>query len=516
MRTPGVKTIAAAALAAAFASTGTAQAAPACSPVPATYASGGSPLSSFPNDPLFGHEWGLRQIKAPQAWSRGAFGAGATIAVVDSGVDLGHPDLSTQLVPGVDLVSGETCTPGAQDLNGHGTHVAGIAAAATNNGIGVAGTAPLAKIMPVRVLDKDGSGSSDDVVAGIRYAVAHGAQVINLSLGSDVVITDGIGFGLPIDLSGSGQAIEDAYAAGANVVVAAGNSTYPLCSNALTASHAICVAATDSDGFPSSYSNFPVNPSGVAVRAPGGDGSGCGDGDIWSTYWGGASDDTCGPKGYEPLAGTSMATPFVSGVVAMLRAAGLNNAQVNDCLERTSSNGGAYDAINGYGIVSADAAVAGCTQLPVGGNQPPGTGTTGTGTGQQPGTGTQPGQPGGQQAATDSVAPRIKVSIPRSRKAHAARAGYVLVRVRLSEPAKVTLQLFSGRETAVAGRNAIVLARGSLKLPSRVTRSVKLKLTKAGRRMLRTRRIVTVTLLGLARDAAGNSGTAIAEGRIRR
>src|SRR5205823_10383509 len=136
------------------------------------------------------------------------------------------------------------------------------------------------------------------------------------------------------------------------IVAAAGNDSFPFCEYPSAASDAICVAADDSTGFPSFYSNFPLSPGGgVPVRAPGGDGTGgCGDGDVWSTYWPGASDDNCGAKGYEPLAGTSMATPFVSGVAAMLRGAGLSNAQVMDCIRRTSSNGGSYDPIRGYEI----------------------------------------------------------------------------------------------------------------------------------------------------------------------
>src|SRR5690242_8663796 len=111
MRRAGIKTIAAAVVMAAFGMGGVAQAASPCPTVPTTYDSGGAPLTTAPNDPLYPHQWGLAQIKAPAAWSRGALGAGATIAIVDSGVDLNHPDLQANLVPGRDLVSNETCSP---------------------------------------------------------------------------------------------------------------------------------------------------------------------------------------------------------------------------------------------------------------------------------------------------------------------------------------------------------------------------------------------------------------------
>jgi subtilisin family serine protease len=518
MRKPGVTSIAAAAVAAAFAFPGTASAAAPCTPVPTSYESGGAPSISSPNDPLYARQWGLQQIKAPGAWARGAFGAGATIAVVDTGVDLNHPDLQSQLVAGVDMVSGQACTPGAQDLNGHGTHVAGIAAAATNNGIGVAGTAPLAKIMPVRVLDAEGSGSTDDISKGIRWAADNGAHVINLSLGDDIPIP-------LIDISGISEAVDYAFSKGAVIVAAAGNEMLPFCEFPSASAKAVCVAATDATGFPSSYSNFPLRlDDGVAVRAPGGDGSGsCGSSsDIWSTYWSGASGDNaerCAPKGYEALAGTSMATPFVSGIAALLRGAGLSNQQVMDCLKSTSSNNGAYDPINGYGIVSADAAVAGCTQLPAGGPQLPG-GANGQST--PPPAGGQPEQPAeggvqGERTQSDTTPPRIRISIPRKTAAHVARAGYITVRVRLSERAKIVMQVLSGRETAAAGRNAIVLAKkGLTTLRGGKTYDVRVKLTKTGMRVLRNRRTMTVTLIALARDASNNNGTAIKEGRIKR
>ena len=324
-----------------------------------SYDSAGPPGSGAVNDPLFPRQWGLDQINAPQAWARGVKGAGATIAIVDTGVDLNHPDLKSKLVAGTDIVAGKRdCPAGPQDENGHGTHTAGIAAAATDNGIGVAGTAPDAKIMPVRVLDADGSGTSEDIAKGITYAADHGAQVISLSLGELPVLSQ-----IDPDNAQIAAAIQHAWDKGSLVVAAAGNETFPLCDSPAWEHHAVCVGATDDAGLPTFYSNFPNNQDTVGVRAPGGRiGAQCEDDqDIWSTIWPGASEDCNGNDGdfmagYETLAGTSMATPFVSGVAALMYGQGLTNQQIVDKLEQTSSNHGSFDPIMGYGIVDADAA----------------------------------------------------------------------------------------------------------------------------------------------------------------
>jgi serine protease len=343
------------------------QAASAACTVPASgYDRGGAARPGFPNDPLFSHQWGLQQIHAPGAWARGARGKGVRIAIVDSGVDYGHPDLKGKLLAGKDLVrkanglSGPGC-PGPQDENGHGTHVAGIAAAITGNRIGVAGTAPGAKILPVRVLDKGGAGEDTAIDAGIRWAADHGAKVINLSLGPGTPLVGNV----PGSGAGDEAAVAHAFSKGAVVVAAAGNESVPLCDYPAASKHAVCVAATDRNGLPSFYSNFPADPAGtVAVRAPGGSGDllFCeSDGDIWSTMWPKSADD-CGGKyrGYDTLAGTSMATPFVSGVAALLAGKGLSAPRILQCLKARSSNNGSYDPVYGYGIVNAQAAVAGC------------------------------------------------------------------------------------------------------------------------------------------------------------
>jgi len=242
-------------------------------------------FAAAPNDTHFGHLWGLGGtpgVGALPAWDR-SLGAGQVIAVVDTGVDLTHPDLAPNLWTGPGGIHGHDFVDNddvPDDFNLHGSHVAGTAAGVANNALGVAGVAPQAQIMAVRVLDADGGGGSGDIANGIAFAANNGAGVINLSLG-------GAG-------GGGDQAMSDAItlaeSKGAVVVAAAGNGgddgvgdnndVTPTTPCTLPNANLICVASVTRTGARSEFSNF--GPTTVDVGAPGGDGSGTPDGDILS------------------------------------------------------------------------------------------------------------------------------------------------------------------------------------------------------------------------------------------
>ncbi len=191
-----------------------------------------SAVDTFPNDPGYASQYGLVNIRAPQGWDLSTGTAAVTIAIVDSGIDLTHVDLAAKILPGYDFVNLDTVP---QDDFGHGTHVAGIAAAATNNAIGIAGVSWGARLLPVKVLDSAGNGFIDVAAEGVTWAADHGAQIINMSFG-------GTG-SFPQTLQ---DAVNYAYAKGVLLVAAAGNNGrnenfYPAVLN-----HVISVAATDS------------------------------------------------------------------------------------------------------------------------------------------------------------------------------------------------------------------------------------------------------------------------------
>ncbi len=264
--------------------------------------------AAYPNDPLYSQQYGLRDIQAPGAWKRSTGKKKIIIAVVDTGVQASHPDLKSKLIAGYNFVGNNTNT---NDDNGHGTHVAGIAAAATNNGIGIAGTAPNCRILPVKVLDAAGGGTIHQVVRGIQYAADRGAHVINMSFtGSERSKLEA-------------DAVAYARRKGAVLIGAAGNDGNKTRCYPAAFSQVIAVAALDQGGKKASYSNYG---SWVSVAAPGSN--------ILSTYT---------PSTYQTLSGTSMAAPFASGVAGLLASRGLSGTAIRARLQNTA------DRISGTG-----------------------------------------------------------------------------------------------------------------------------------------------------------------------
>lgn len=300
-----------------------------------------APGASSSNDSYWSQLWGIRKVGADRAWSVGT-GHGTTIAVVDTGVDMTHPDLKANIVPGHDFVDNDN---DPSDGFGHGTHVAGTAAAVANNGLGVAGVAPGAKIMPVRVLGTDGSGSDTDVDTGIRWAADHHATVINLSLGDGVVVEDVSGGSMS-------SACNYAWSKGSICVVAAGNDTF--FRTDYSGANAIIVTATGPDNAKASYATG-VGLAKWGISAPGGTTTNGTTSEILSTYWSskGAS--------YAYAMGTSMATPHVSGAVAILRGLGLSPQETVDRLMSTATDIGSSgnDLTYGHGLLNVAAAVQG-------------------------------------------------------------------------------------------------------------------------------------------------------------
>ena len=254
------------------------------------------------NDPQTGSQWALNTINAPRAWNVET-GTGHTIvAVIDTGVDTSHPDLIANLwrnpdasAPdqyGYDFVNNDA---DPSDDNGHGTAVAGVIGAVGNNGVGVTGVAWKTRIMALKFMDANGNGFTSDAIRAMDYAVQHGAKVLNNSwsgAAADPLLAHAIG---------------RARANGTIVVVAAGNEssnndtdpTYPA-NYALTADNLVVVAATNQSDQLSSYSNYGAQS--VTIAAPGDS--------ILSTARGG---------GYTFKSGTSLATPFISAAIALLR-----------------------------------------------------------------------------------------------------------------------------------------------------------------------------------------------------
>ena len=333
-----------------------------------------------PNDPLYAQQWHLRAINLPTAWDQTTGSADVTVAIIDSGVVTTHPDLAGKLLPGYDFVNSTDSGDGdgrdgdPTDPKGisHGTHVAGTVGAATDNGLGVAGVSWGARLLPVRVLGTDDSGDASgtlaDAIDGILWSVGESvpgvpsnpnpADVLNLSLGGPFLCSDA----QPLQ-----DAFDQANAAGAVVVVAAGNDNDDA-SNYTPAScgNVIAVGATTIENKRARYSNYGAR---VDVMAPGGDTSrdldndGEPDGVLSTVRPGATSPGLISPEdGYAYFNGTSMASPHVAGVAALLKGVrpSLSTADVRDILAATATpiTDSSCNSGCGAGLINAAAALA--------------------------------------------------------------------------------------------------------------------------------------------------------------
>lgn len=275
-----------------------------------------------PNDPSFGSQWHLANISAPAGWDITTGSSTVIVAVLDTGIQMDHPDLKGRILPGWDYVNNDS---DPSDDHGHGTAVAGTAAAIGNNGVGVTGVAVNAKILPYKVLNSSNYGYYSAWASAIMAAADQGARVINMSMGGTT------------SSSTLQNAVNYAWNKGSIVVVAAGNSgssspTYPAaCTNALA------VSATTSSNTRTGWSNYG---SYVRISAPGEN--------ILTTHKGG---------GYAGWSGTSFSAPIVSGAAALIVALRpeLSNTQIVNALLQGADDLGTAgrDDFYGYGRVNA-------------------------------------------------------------------------------------------------------------------------------------------------------------------
>ena len=287
----------------------------------------------FPNDPMYNKQWNLHNINVEGAWQE-TKGDGVTVAVIDTGVTKVRDLIETKFVKGYNFVNDTT---DARDDNGHGTHVAGTIAQATNNGYGVAGIAYEASIMPLKVLDDYGAGTIADIAEAIKFAADNGADVINMSLGG----------------GGENQlmkdAIEYAHNKGVVIVAAAGNSSGNGAEYPARYPHVIAVSALGPDGEKAPYSNYGA---GVDISAPGGS-------DAGKILQETIDPENKGTNTFMGFQGTSMASPHVAGVAALIKAKGINEpSEILSVLEQ-SARKVQDDGLNYYGAgqLNAEAAV---------------------------------------------------------------------------------------------------------------------------------------------------------------
>ena len=447
--------------------------------------------SATPDDPLLSYEWGLTSIRAPEAWDVTTGSPQVTVAVVDTGIDAAHPDLGPNLwtnpgesgagresngrdddgdgriddVHGWDFVDGDAQP---QDGNGHGTHVSGTIAARGNDATGVAGVSWNAGILPLRVLDDDGSGYVSDALTAYAYAARSGARVVNASLGGDRY----------------SRAEHDAIAAAPNTlfVVAAGNDgantdaapAYP-CDYDLA--NVICVAASDRDDALASFSNYGA--TNVDLAAPGVD--------IASTWPGGR---------YALLDGTSMATPHVTGAavlllahdggltVAGLRAALLSSTHPVPALAGRVATGGRLDVAAALSVPPAPPEPAA--------PPPPAAPVPAVAT------------PSSAASAADHTAPGVSLRIDH-RTIGAVRTRGLRLALGASEACRASIEVrIDARSARRLHLSSRTIGRTSVRLTAAGRRALTVRVSARVARALRSASRLRVVATALAVDAAGN------------
>lgn len=289
------------------------------------------------NDPKTKEQNGLAIANLPKAWDITMGDPKVIIGIVDTGADLNHPDLKNKLITGYNVLTQGKTPP--KDDNGHGTHCAGIAGAETDNRIGVAGTAPKCKIMPVKALDAKGTGDIFNVALGIIWAVDHGAKVVSLSLGGPKNET-------------VKRAVDYALMKNTVVVSAMGNDGKNVKAYPAALPGVISVGSIDFDKRRSDFSNYG---DWISVVAPGSM--------IMSTLptYTTTMTEFEKEKGYDYLDGTSMACPMVAGVAALVlsRNPDYTPAEVKERIESTATDLGTkgFDTQYGHGLINAAKAV---------------------------------------------------------------------------------------------------------------------------------------------------------------
>ena len=282
--------------------------------------------AAVPNDPSYISQWHLPKIRSAEAWGVTIGSASVVVAVIDSGVYGKHPDLTAKLVPGWNFVDGNSDTA---DVLGHGTAVAGTLAAASNNGIGVAGVSWASLIMPLAVVDQNDYAAYSNIAAAIDYAADHGTRLINISIGG------------PNASSTLQSAVDYAWNKGVVIFASAMNDGAPAPNYPAACNHAVAVSATDSNDHLASFSNYG---DWISLAAPGTN--------ILTTMDGG---------GYGYWYGTSFASPIAAGVAALCLAVNpaLSNAALVSLLEQTADDLGpsGRDSSFGWGRINAYRAV---------------------------------------------------------------------------------------------------------------------------------------------------------------